>query len=264
MRASTVPPLPDELWISIAGLVSEWRDRAALCLAHPRVGLTSIRSMQAYKDPLLAVAIALWHRSAFYVLTERLFRRYAADSKATEEGCNWLTRAAERHGVALAFELWQINAAKGEWRLAMAMVSGMKLSILSPVVRRVLRDVAVLHYEGSKGAERLVRQVFPDGNVVHFEGEKGKERQVRRVTPRGNVYHFEGETNAERKVRKTFTDGLVCFYEGENGAERTVRKTTSDGRVLFFEGEKGAERLVRKTTPDGRVLFLKARRAPSA
>ena len=170
--AQSILLFPDEIWLEVAGLVSEWQDRAALCLAHPRVGLMSIRSLQAYKDPLFAVAIALWHRSAFYVLTERLFRRYAADSKATEEGCRWLTRAAGRHGVALAFEL---NTEIGEWRLAMAMLSNMKLRVLSLLVRWVLQDGNVLHYEGEKGKERKVRETVSNGNVFYYEGYKGKD-----------------------------------------------------------------------------------------
>ena len=59
-------------------------------------------------------------------------------------------------------------------------------------------DGTVLHYEGERGAERIVRAVLPDGNVAHFEGEKGAERLLRAVLPDGMVHHYEGEKGAER------------------------------------------------------------------
>ena len=48
-------------------------------------------------------------------------------------------------------------------------------------------------------AEQLVRAVLPDGTVQHYEGEKGAERLVREVCPSGTVpLHFEGEKGTER------------------------------------------------------------------
>ena len=76
--------LPDELRLHIAGMVSKWQDRAALCLACPPLGVTAIRTIEVYEDPLLAVAIALWHRSPSSVLNEQCFRRYAASYKASD------------------------------------------------------------------------------------------------------------------------------------------------------------------------------------
>ena len=55
------------------------------------------------------------------------------------------------------------------------------------------------HYEGEKGAERVVRVVTPSGAMVaHYEGEKGAERVVRAVHPSGVATHYEGERGAER------------------------------------------------------------------
>jgi hypothetical protein len=265
--ASIVPALPDEMWLYVADLVSEWQDRAALCLGHPRVGLTSIRSLKTYKDPLLAIAIALWYRSATSVLTEQCFRKYAGDSEATEEGCHWLTRASERHGVALALEVTRIRESRTattlfNWHLVTVEVDNLRPRYSH--VRAVQKDGAVLHYDQ---AERMVRSVYEDGDVVHLEGDKGAERRVRQEYPNGKVDHFEGEKGTERRVRSEFTDGKVyhydieqrvervtypdgnvCYYEGENGAERKVRETHPSGAVFYYEGESGAERKVHETS----------------
>ena len=42
---------------------------------------------------------------------------------------------------------------------------------------------ATLHYEGKKGAERMVRVVSRSGCATHYEGEKGAERLVRVEEP---------------------------------------------------------------------------------
>ena len=59
----------------------------------------------------------------------------------------------------------------------------------------------MLHYEGERGAERMVRAAFADGQVHHFEGESGAGRMVRAEIPDGRVHHYEGERGAERVVR---------------------------------------------------------------
>ena len=169
--ASLLLALPNELRLQIAGELSEWQDRAALCLACPPLGVAAIREIDEYKDPLLAIAIALWQRSAAStVLNEPLFRRYAADDRASEEGCGWLTDAAERHGVDIGFE--------------MARHQGLSLWSLTHM-----------------GAEQKVRAECSNGTVGHFEGEKGAERVVRTEFSNGTVQHYEGEQGAERAVR---------------------------------------------------------------
>jgi hypothetical protein len=252
--ASIVPALLDDIWLHVADLVSEWQDRAALCLAHPRIGLTSIRSLKTYKDPLLAVAIALWHRSATSLLTEQRFRQYAGHSEATEEGCHWLTCASERHGVALAFEMTKTTGSSTTlviWNLAMAIVENMKLRLRSPRVRVVHTDGKVEHLEGAENAERTVRVVHTNGNVEHYEGEKGAERTVRVVHSNGIMEHYEGEKGAERTVRLMLTNGAMVHFEGEQGAERKVRIVLTNGTVYHFEGDKDAEQMVRLVHTNG-------------
>jgi ribosomal protein L35AE/L33A len=213
--ASLLLALPNELRLQIARELSEWQDRAALCLACPPLGVAAIREIDEYKDPLLAIAIALWQRgAASTVLNEPLFRRYAADDRASEEGCGWLTDAAERHGIDIGFDIVR-QQGHALWSLTHMGTERM--------VRLEFSDGMVLYYEGERGAERMVRAEFMDGKVVYYEGERGAERMVRAEFMDGKVVYCEGERGAERIVRAEFSDGMVQHYEGEQGAERIVR-----------------------------------------
>jgi len=205
--ASLFSTLPDELQLKVASAIAMsptvWQDRAALCLACPRLGVAAIRSIEAYKDPLLAVGIALWHRSATSVLTEQRFRQYLADSKDTRGGRLWLSWQAERHGVGLAFNGKVIPTDTGAIHAIERRLSVLSQGqwVLSALLRKDYSNGRVLHCEGEKGAERMVRE--------HYEGAKGAERVVRVVYPSGRVLHFEGEKGAECMVRVVYgEDGL--------------------------------------------------------
>ena len=210
--SSLLLALPDELRLHIAGAVSEWQDRAALCLACPPLGVTAIRTIEAYKDPLLAVAIALWHRSPSSVLDEQCFRRYAADCQASDAGGHWLTATAERHGVGLGFDFRVLGAGTVnecvEWRLTTTTQGELDHALL----RRRNKSGLVRHYEGEKGAERRVRAVDTIG-AVHYEGERGAERIVWMSSLDGDVQHYEGERGAERAVRVVHANGIVEHLE---------------------------------------------------
>ena len=234
--ASLLLALPDELQRHIAGELSEWQDRAALCLACPPLGVAAIREIAEYTDPLFAIAIALWQRSAAStVLNEPLFRRYAADDRASEEGCSWLTNAAERHGVDIGFDIVHQRGC-AVWLLThMGAKQQMRIEFSNGQVE---------YYEGEQGAERMVRAIFSDGDVDYFEGDRDAERRVRTEFSNGEVQHYEGEQGAERKVRAEW-NGEVRHYEGERGAERLVRAEFPGGEVRHYEGEQGAERKVR-------------------
>ena len=175
--ASLLLALPDELRVQIAGELSEWRDRAALCLACPPLGVASIREIAQYKDPLLAIAIALWQRSASTVLNEPLFRRYAADKLASEEGCGWLTDAAERHDVDIGFDIERRRNGTLLWSLLVGEESAYGYGIYAVgKVRLEFSNGQVRHYEGENGAERKVRTEMLSGEVKYYYGEKGAER----------------------------------------------------------------------------------------
>ena len=54
--------------------------------------------------------------------------------------------------------------------------------------------------------------------VQHYEGERGAERMVRVESANGNVQYYEGEQGAERCVRAEFANGMVQHYE-DSGSE---------------------------------------------
>ena len=108
----------------------------------------------------------------------------------------------------------------------------------------VLFSPAVAIDDGVEGA--LLRQDQSDGSRRHWQGERGAERMVRVEFANGNAQHYEGGPGAtERLVRKTLQDGTTQSFEGERGAERLVRVTLPDGRSMHFEGARGVERPVR-------------------
>ena len=240
--------LPLELQLRVCEAVGDPHDRAALCLAAPRLGLAALSELPPYKEPLTSVAVALTHRLVAEVLDEASLRRYAAAKHATEEGCAWLAAAAERYGWPLHVGIRKC-AHRIQWHLDDGEIEG-------PLLRAAWPNGVEQFYEGERGAERGVRAVYPSGVEGFFEGEKGAERRVRAVWPDGQEEFYAGEQGTERVVRTVWPDGQEEFFEGERDAERLVRAVSPGGVVHFFEGEKGAERLVRAVLPSGEERFL--------
>ncbi|EOD33565.1 hypothetical protein EMIHUDRAFT_313970 [Emiliania huxleyi CCMP1516] len=239
--------LPPELHLRILEGVDDFSDCAAFSLASPRLGLLALRSgLARFKDPLFAVAMRLLlvqRRCAdpfvtvSATLNEVILRRYAADRRASADHFPWLARVSP--ALRLSSEVTGAGASRAEhWRLRRGEENGANLR------RRLLQSGTVQHYEGERGAERVVRMESADGEVAFYEGERGAERMVRMESANGNVQYYEGERGAERLVRMELADGMVQHYEGEQGAERMVRMELPDGTVLHYEGERGAEERV--------------------
>ena len=83
--------MPLELQLSIADAVDERRDRAALALASPRLGLAACRQLPSYQGLEMSLAFYLVLGGA---IDERLLRGYASRSEATPEGCKRLAAVA--------------------------------------------------------------------------------------------------------------------------------------------------------------------------
>lgn len=245
---SLLSALPNDLQLHVCEALTDHHERAALCLAEPRVGLAAMRTLSGYKDRFLAVAIALrTHGSAAEVLDEAFYRRYAAALEATAESCAWLAEAAERagwplHVAVISFQPYWLFGIQ-EWRLR----SGAREVAL---LRRDHELGASLFYEGEAGAERLVRRARWLGIETFYEGEQGAERKVRATFRSGAEWFYEGEKDAERLVCRVHPSGEECFYEGEAGVEHKVRSVLPSGEERFYEGEKGTERMVRSVLPD--------------
>ena len=255
--------LPHELHLRILEGVDDFSDCAAFSLASPRLGLLALRSgLARFKDPLFAVAMRLLlvqRRCAdpfvtvSATLNEVILRRYAADRRASADHFPWLARVSP--ALCLSSEVTGAGASRAEyWRLRRGDENGASLR------RRLLQSGMVQHYEGGRGAERMVRVELADGNVQYYEGEKGAERKVRAEFASGTVTYYAGGKRAERKVRKEFLDGEVQHYEGEKGAERKVRAEYPDGTVKYYEGGKRAERRVRTVFADGKVQSFEGER----
>ena len=194
-------------------------------------------------------------------IDEPFLRRYVRYSEATPEGCEWLdglagdAAAAGRLHIRVVVD--QQRAVSGNiWHLAR---SGATIGALT-LLRWQPRDGICRHFEGRKGAERLVCCELLSGQVKHFNGAKHAEFMVRCELPSGEVQHFEGEKGAERMVREEQPSGVVCHYEGEKGAERMVREELPSGVVCHYEGEKGAERMARQNDPSGVVQHFEGER----
>ena len=79
---------------------------------------------------------------------------------------------------------------------------------------------------------------LPNGTVRHYDGERGAERLMRvELTTDGTVRHFDGERGSEHLVRVEWADGTVGFYEGERGAERLVRTERPDVAAVHTDAE---------------------------
>ena len=270
-RLRLLTDLPEDLALFCLEHVQDVRDRASVCLALPRFGLTAMRTLDAYRGPLMTIAVWLATVPGA-VIDEELLRKYALDTRATSAGCEILTVWANGtcgicvgpHPVDPRFFGW--------WLIDNAGVS-------ATVLRYQVED-SIRYYEGDEDAERLVKVVnLKTGRVVHYAGDKGVERRTsvwRRPTravryygyhfvndswkcgyytpdSKGVTTYFEGEKGAERVVRYIDHDkGVVNHYEGEKGQERGVRQVFElSGQEYHFEGDKGAERKVRVAFPNG-------------
>ena len=216
----------------IAAMIDDPIDGAALCLAIPTLGILARSRLTSYQGTLIDVAFALW--AGKKSINEGLLRRYAADHRATPEGCAWLKAAAERQACTLHIAVYPHQDGKA-WRLC---EGENKMATL----RLQIPKLPIKHFKGDQNAERLVRETT-GGMVTHYEGERGAERLVRTEFPDVNNF-YEGEKGAERVVRGECY-GFTTYYEGEKGAERRVRIEMPNGVVTYHEGERGAERLVR-------------------
>jgi len=267
-----------ELQLHVAGFLSDPSDCAALCLAAPRLGLRALRELPQYKEILVSVALRL--ATGELRIDEAVLRRYLSDERMTDEGCAWLTAAAQGspHRIVSTpikpedqFAHWLVRTRTSPWQFNGALVRTVLLSTgavwlhegkdgAERVVLVKWPDGRVHHYEGERGEERVVRGDGSDGSVHHYEGERGEERVVRAEDSDGSVHHFEGESDAERMVCMELTDGTVIHYEGEKGAERVVRVEWPDGKAHHFEGERGAERMARAEDSGGSVHHFEGER----
>ena len=149
--------LPGEVQLHVCDFLTHQDDIASLCLASPRLGREAIRHCASFKDPLVAVGLALSERTPCQLLDERLLRRYAGDGRATEAGVRWLAEKAEAAGWPL-----RIAIRDGKWYMMDGGVEGAKLR---------WRDANgnIRHYVGERqGRERVVRVVDSDGDVLTF------------------------------------------------------------------------------------------------
>ena len=104
-QAPLLLQLPLELQLRIAEVApDDHRDRAALCLAIPSLGLAALRALPMYQHVLVSVGLRIFCAGAA-LFDEMLLRRYAARSDATAEGASWLSGAAANAGAALGLRL---------------------------------------------------------------------------------------------------------------------------------------------------------------
>ena len=172
-QAPLLHQLPAELQLRIAELAPDnHRDRAALCLAIPTLGLAALRVLPAYRHILVSVGLRLFSAGAA-LFDDSLLRRYAARADATAEGASWLSAAAANAGSALGLRR---QSPEGDGAMRWLLVQGGRDGA---VLKESWPGGVVRHYEGERGAERIVRVDWPDGDVEHYEGEKGAEQLVR-------------------------------------------------------------------------------------
>ena len=209
--------LPPEIWLTIAGFVSDPKDQAALCVAHPRLGAVALRELSSFQGVYTDIALRLLSRPATRVFTESLFRRYAASMKTN----------CATNGIAVRDAIKKLNDA--------AKARSVRRSIL---VRRSLPPGSVCWRLKTKGGQvygPCLRVDYPCGDVVHFQGDAGEERLVRKDYANGEVRHYAGEWGAERMVRAELPSGVVKRFEGGRGQERLVEESYSSGVVKLFE-----------------------------
>ena len=201
--------LPPELHLRILEGVEDFSDCAAFSLASPRLGLLALRSgLARFKDPLFAVAMRLLLIERLIAgsfvgapimdtLNEATLRAYAADRRATADHFPWLARVSP--ALCLSSTVEGAGEQRTEtWALRRGEERGADLRV------RFLKSGLVRHFEGERGAERLVRVVGADGTVEHYEGEQGAARLVRMETASGIVQYYEGERRRAGGARGDF------------------------------------------------------------
>ena len=100
--------LPLELQLLVADEVDELADRAALCLALPALGLAALQRLARYEEILMSVALRLARldqAGKLALLDERLIRLFAADDRASDDGCDWLNAVYAEAGSDLQVQM---------------------------------------------------------------------------------------------------------------------------------------------------------------
>ena len=162
---SLLDELVRELNLHVLYFLDDWHDIAALLLALPPLGLYVLRTQHTEyaNEPLLSVAIALHCKQN--VLSESLLRRYACDSRMSEGGCEWLSRAAAAAGRDFSIVC---GFARGLQYAHTCRVGPNGLEALVQLdLRNGCKKFYEEFYEGEKDHERLVQCQF---------FEKGQER----------------------------------------------------------------------------------------
>ena len=201
-------------------------------------------------------------------IDERLMRKYIWDTRLTDEGCEWLTAAAQRAGSPLAIvkkvgrpfapqedqvrwygaqrghliavTRWFLTGHARAYGLRNAVQGGLdEVLVRSQMVEhRVAGDTGAILYDnlyaGQQGAERRVRELKPSGTVFFYKGKKGAARMVCEEHADGTVILFEGKRGVERMVfGRGPSEGVwrraCCLYQGARGAERKVAILLHDG-----------------------------------
>ena len=168
--------LIDELKLEVAANVESPLDRAALSLAVPTLGIIARNNLLSYRGILMRLA---FHVTLGNPVDEDLLRRYASHHEATWAGCEWLNSVTLAKGMVTGYHQVQSSSGRTSWHL----LDGDGRAGAWLLCR--LSSGAVMHYEGGRGAERVVRVVFPNGKVQHCDGERGSERVVRAEHPNG-------------------------------------------------------------------------------
>ena len=192
-------------------------------------------------------------------IDEQLLRTYAsrsvANARKLRRRLKWLARLAAAAGLRKELRLVVSGTSQTWYLVQLDSTVGALL-----VMRSAEGALAVTHYEGEAGAERMVRfELTSSGVVAHYEGERGAERMVRYHAGEGcptggTVGHYKGEKDVERLVRVEHPSGDVWHFEAEKGTERLVCTEFPSGEVRHFEGERGAERVVRSELPYGGLV----------
>ena len=273
---------------NIADLLEGLHDLASLCLAIPPLGISilmrernplqtllcadALNKRACTRQGLLMLAIRVVSGDA--VMNEAAIRRLTANQLMSTSHALSVAKLAQEAGstfslsITVAQDVTQDephdtrrssanvarNASHERWNL---LVGDTETALL----REMLINGTVIHYQGESGAECKVRMVSSDGKVVFYAGERGEERRMRSEYPDGSVCHWEGERGAERQVRGEYCHGWIAHFEGERGAEVKVRAQTPDGGLIYFEGVRGGERVVRLETRLGWTIHYEGERS---
>jgi len=224
--------LPNDLWLLVAQFMLDLSDRCALCIAVPQ-WWSAIRQLPQYKDILLSVAMRV--ATGALRINNALMRKYIWDKRMTEEGCEWLTAAAQKQGSPLAIMKKasppkRMNVETNELKV----VKEWFLTGVSQAYDLRQRDVAQhSSYTGTDEPvlvrEQDVRLTTNPAGVVHsevyherfFVGDTAR-RQVRTVGEFSGVVDFRGKSRHEYQVRQVWPDGSLYLFEGGYFNEQPV------------------------------------------